>query len=306
MAKEFTSHNFLKAFTLLGLTVFIAGCGARTGLRVPATTALTFQRPVGSTGAWRREIFQTAGDPPGSRIRLGGLNVLSHAAHTNGDWLSYSTQEGLFVQDWHGNVIQRVSGPNISGIGWTPDARQIAFGQGERIWKVDASSSGGPTALTPEYTGPDSLSAMSPAWTPDASRLYLIRYRTGLDPGGNPTAYSYEIWTIATNGSDLRLVHTGSPEPSLPVIAVSRDGAAVLYATGSQSSPSIVRLDLASGATSTLLANAWQPAFGASGRYLAFVRNGQVWVCDYDGSTCVNERQITDGTNDNSPSWVGG
>lgn len=328
MAKEFTpvnsgelSEQFLDAVTspkfvkmlkllivLMGLALFTGCTGARTGLEVPAAPAVTFLRAGASTGG-RWEIYQTApyANPPGGRVRLGGVNVLSHDVHTSGEWLAYSTVQGLYVQDWRGYTTQRSTEQTISGIKWSPDARRIAFSQSYRIWVVDAGGSGSATALTPEYTDPASQqAAMSPAWTPDGSRLYFIRYREVLDSSGHPLAVDHQTWTVAADGSDLRLVRAGTPTPSQPGIAVSHDGAAVLYATGFDASPSIVRLDLASGATTTLIANAGQPAFGATGRYLAYVRNGQVWMCAYDGSTCVNEQPISNGTNDRTPSWVGG
>lgn len=284
----------------------LTGCiGARTGLREPVESAITFRRAVGSGF---REIYQVS--PSGTlgpgRVRVGGVNALSHDVDISGDWTAYSTPEGLFV-DWRGSRTQRSVERAIAGIRLTPDARRLAFSQRDRIWVMNSVGSGAPTPLTPEYTDTASQqAATTPAWTPEAGRLYFIRYRSVLDSAGHPIPVRHEIWTIAADGSDLRLVRAGSPEASQPGLAVSRDGAVLLYATGFEASPSIIQLDLASGATSPLIANASQPAFSATGRALAFVRNGRVWVCTYDGSTCVNERPVSNGTNDQGPSWVGG
>ena len=225
--------------------------------------------------------------------------------------MAFSTTEGLFVQDWRGVRTLRLSVParqgQIRGINWTQDSQRIAFDWNDRIWILNSGSNDQATPLTPELASPfTGLRARTPSWNPDGSRLFFIRYSIGLDDNGNPTTEAgHEIWTVAQDGSGLRLVHSGLPAPSQAGLAVSRDGTAVLYATGPEASPSVIWLDIATGTTLTLVANARQPAFSASGRNLSFIRNGQVWVCAYTGRSCLNEHQVSDGTNDHTPSWVG-
>ncbi len=299
--------SYLKRVIAAAVLVVLAGCGARTGLRVPAEPVVTFQRAVGSTGSWRWHIFQASpvASAPEGRIRVEGVGTLTHAAHPGGDWLAFVTQEGLFVQDGRGYRTRRSSDRGIGSLDWSPDARRLAFDKDDRVWVMDSGGGGAATPLTPELSDPFGVRAGDPSWTPDGGRLFLVRFRMGLDGRGDPFTFGHELWTVADDGSDLRLVHAGTPEPSLAGIAVSRDGASVLYVTGPERSPSVVRLDLASGTTSTIVTNAKEAAFSASGRHLAFVRNGQVWICAYDGNACAGERQISDGTHDHTLSWVG-
>src|SRR5688572_17999180 len=173
-----TSLKFVKnlrRIIVLGLAVFIGCTGARTGPDVPAEPAVTFNR-VG-------EIFQATPftSTPEGRLRIAGVIVESHAVHTSGDWVAFSTRDGLFVQDWRGFRTQLSNAQSIYAIDWTLDARRIAFSQNDRIWVVDLGGSGGATPLTRELTDPNGQRAMSPAWTPDGGRLYFIRYRVGMD-----------------------------------------------------------------------------------------------------------------------------
>jgi WD40-like Beta Propeller Repeat len=297
-----TFHPLFKTFlTLLaGLTLSACCCGARTGLEVPPATVITFERG----GA----IYEAApgGGMPAGRIRVAGPGVLNHSVHGGGDWTAYSTSAGLWVQDWRGYRTNRHAQNGISGIDWTADTRRVAFVRADRIWMIDAAGSGGPTALTPAPGGATGFRAMTPSWTPDGGSLVYVRYRQGLDPGGNPVAVEQELWTVGADGSAPRPLFAGRPRPEQIGVAVSRDGSAVLYSAGFDATPSIIRLDLATGATSTLLSNARQPAFSASGQNLAFIRGGQVWACRYEGTTCTNEHPVSSGPSDHTPSWVGG
>lgn len=305
-----TSPKSVKSFKgalAVAVLAALAGCGSRSALRVPTEAAVTFQRSVMSSGAWRWRIFQaapSAGTPEG-RAFLDGVDTFNHAAHPGGEWLAFTTREGLFVQDRRGNRVHRSSDQYIGGIEWSPDARRLAFTKDGRVWVMDAVGGGAATPLTPEQRDPTEVAATDPSWAPDGSRLYFIRFRGAVDGRGDPIFLDFEVWTVAADGSDLRLVHAGEPLPSLAGLAVSRDGASVVYGSGNTISQSIVRLDLASGATTTLVANARGPAFSESGRYMAFTRGGQVWVCAYDGNACTGERQISNGTLDHTLSWVG-
>lgn len=291
---------------LLAPIVFLHCWGAKTGLLETPAALVTFRHAVGSVGGWHREIFENApAAAPGGRPRVAGLWVLDHAMHPGGEWLAYTTAEGLFIQDSRGYTTQRSTLRGIYQIDWSRDARRIAFSKDGRIFVVDSGGRNAPSPITDAPVDDSSWHAMSPSWTPDGSRIVFLKYRTGVDTGGDPIAFGFEIWSVAPDGTDSLLLHSGPPEPSVSVIAVSRDGASVMYTAGFERHPFVVKLDLATGSTVTLLPDAEQPAFSASGTHLAFVRHGRIWVCRLAGDACLEERRISDGPSDAGPSWIG-
>jgi Tol biopolymer transport system component len=82
------------------------------------------------------------------------------------------------------------------GVAWSPDSRWITFipfeaGNGE-IYRINADASG-PTRLA---------SGASAVWSPDGSRIASTRRSDG--PAGAGSVF--EIWTMAPDGSDQRLL----------------------------------------------------------------------------------------------------
>jgi hypothetical protein len=82
------------------------------------------------------------------------------------------------------------------GLAWSPDSRWIAFipfeaGNGE-IYRINADASG-PTKLA---------SGASAVWSPDGSRIASTRRSDG--PAGAGSVF--EIWTMAPDGSDQRVL----------------------------------------------------------------------------------------------------
>jgi Tol biopolymer transport system component len=287
------------------LLLLLCGCfgGARTGPIVPNAPAVTFERG----GPASTMIFEIASPfrAPGGRVRVPGVNVLDHAMHPGGDWVAFSTGGGLFVQDFRGLRSRRSTQSGIIGIDWSPDARRLAYQQGGRIWVVDTMMvNPTPLPLTAVATGQE-LTARSPSWTPDGARIFFVRLRTRLDAANHPVEFDQQIWSMAADGSDQRLVHIGVPAPTHPRLAVARDGRGVLFVSGDPTTPLILHLHLASGISQLAAVNAQEPALSASGRNLAFIRGGQVWTCVFSGSSCSEERPLSDGRNDHAPSWVG-
>ena len=296
-----------RPFVLLLTPLMFLHCwGAKTGLLETPAALVTFRQAVGSVGAWHNEIFENPpAAAPGGRSRVAGLWVLDHAMHPSGEWLAYTTSAGLFVQDSQGYTTQRSTLGGIHQIDWSPDARRIAFGQGSRIFVIETGGSNPPSPITDAPLDESALRAMSPSWTPDGARVVFLKYRTGIDTEGDPTTFGYEVWSVGADGGDPRLLHSGPPEPSQPGVAVSRDGTKVLYAAGFDPHPFVVQLDLASGATITLLSDASQPAFSASGSHLAFVRNRKIWVCRLAADACLEEHMVSNGPSELGPSWIG-
>lgn len=305
------------------LFIFI-GCGARTGPRVPdppvrptpePAPPLSFERPVRVSGLWQTHIMKVepfTGTPVAS-VLVDGVDVIDHDIN-RGHWICFSTSEGLFIRNFPdfpspgtlpANRLLVGSPPTITGIDILSDSSRAVYAQSGRIWLKWLGGTSAPIPMTQELMSDNDPRASDPVFTPISAVVFFIRYRMNMDSGGNPVTTDHQIWRMyGSDGSGLTQVFSGSPVPAIYGLQVTFRGDVLLYVTGPDANPSIIRLDLASGTTSVLVSNAKDPAINPSWTQLAFVRNGQIWTCNFDGSSCSNFRQVSEGPSDRRPAWI--
>jgi TolB protein len=174
---------------------------------------------------------------------------------------------------------------------WSPDRRSIAFARilpaGTRIYVMRADGSG-LHVLASSRPGDT-----TPSWSPDGRRL-AVR--------GSGLARSFDLYTIAATGTArTRLMATRANElyPSW-----SRDGRTIAYQSDRSGGIQIWTLTLSNRRQHQLTrgVTSQMPDFSPSGRPIAFVRGGGIWVVGADGR---GARAIGSGlpASAESPSW---
>jgi len=155
---------------------------------------------------------------------------------------------------------------------WSPDRRWIAFARilpaGTRIYVMRANGTG-LRVLASSRPGDT-----TPSWSPDGRRLAVRGF--GL-------AGSFDLYSIAVTGTGrTRLMATRANElyPSW-----SRDGRTIAYQSDRSGGIQIWTLTLGSRRQRQLTRGitSQMPDFSPSGRQLAFVRRGGIWVMGADG-----------------------
>jgi len=155
---------------------------------------------------------------------------------------------------------------------WSPDRRWIAFARilpaGTRIYVMRANGTG-LRILASSRPGDT-----SPSWSPDGRRLAVRGF--GL-------AGSFDLYSIAVTGRGrTRLMATRANElyPSW-----SRDGRTIAYQSDRSGGIQIWTLTLSTRQQRQLTrgVTSQMPDFSPSGRQLAFVRRGGIWVIGADG-----------------------
>jgi Tol biopolymer transport system component len=147
---------------------------------------------------------------------------------------------------------------------WSPDETAIAFsGRVGEQWFVYTMALDGsePTQLAPDLPG---LESNMPAWSPDGSTIAFLAD----DGGGREEGLPYELWLVAPDGAERRLLTPGCCREGgggLPAQAPewSPDGTQILIHEGSFVRPEIV--DAVTGDRVVIYvkaggAIAWQPA----------------------------------------------
>jgi len=71
---------------------------------------------------------------------------------------------------------------------------------------------------------------------------------------------------------------------------------AVVFSRGND----IVYRDYASGTEHVVISDGSEPVFGPGSTQIAFVRAGQIWVCDLNGN---GAHAVTPGPGDRQPNW---
>ena len=174
---------------------------------------------------------------------------------------------------------------------WSPDRRFIAFARmlpaGTRIYVMRADGTG-LRVLASSRPGDT-----TPSWSPDGRKLAVRGF--GL-------ARSFDLYTIALTGTArTRLLATRANElyPSW-----SSDGRTIAYQSDRSGGIQIWTLTLSSRRQRQLTrgVTSQMPDFSPSGRQIAFVRRGGIWVMGADGR---GARAIGSGlpASAESPSW---
>jgi Tol biopolymer transport system component len=226
---------------------------------------------------------------------------------------------------------------------WSPDGRRLAFGlrgAGLSTGLAIVRANGMGLRRLPQLTGPYA----APAWAPSGRRLLfpgeggLFTART--DGTGlrrvtpMPTvfesawsrrgviAFAHDddpypatmpddgIYTVRPDGSRLRRLVRDRYNASAPASPDwSPYGSKLAFSFADSVDPEIHVADAASGAHRRLTTRGGsEPAWSPDGRFVAFIRSGDLYVMRADGS---GERRILDGTQTdsgvdiylNSPSW---
>jgi Tol biopolymer transport system component len=202
---------------------------------------------------------------------------------------------GLYSAQTDGCGVRRLTTSIAANPSWSHDGKWIAFdtsGEGE-IWKVRTTGGGRFRVTRGVLRG----HASSPAWSPTANTIALVRTVNGRG----------ELWAIDANGSNARRLHGGN-RGSDAMPSWSHDGTKLVFVTqrGGISSLGVVRADGTHSRTlfarrGSILTPVWLP--GDKG--LAFVAgaagSGAVFVARPDGSDVRRvSTQLTQ-----EISWVG-
>ncbi|HWQ15843.1 MAG TPA: c-type cytochrome [Roseiflexaceae bacterium] len=173
-----------------------------------------------------------------------------------------------------------------------PDAPEppppLIFARESTLWRSDGDGRAPRPLLTPaadQY-------AQHPALSPDGSRLayVLVTYPT---MANGMSASSYALSTSAADGTDARVVW--QPEAgALQMPAWAPDGRSIFVTLSGEgeggSTLGILRVDLASGARTLVVADALDPAVSPDGSQLAYLRLRP------DGATLALEVAALDGS----------
>jgi Tol biopolymer transport system component len=276
--------------------------GARTGLRepTPRPPATPVPPPVGDRIVYARgvttsnhEIFMTQPDTAGNGTQL--TNHLGDDWHPalspDGRQIAFVTQRdwppgplALYVMSDAGTDLRFVVGPDrsvyIDRVAWSPDGATLAYSWRGGIWTIPAAG-GSPNRVTPA-----DMIAWNPTWNPGGNEIAFERQLS---------AVSNRIWGIRPDGSGLRQLSRGAADEQHPDWGPDPD--VLLFSSGN----AVFRLQISTGAATLVLPDAQQPASSPDGRRMAFVRSGQIWVANADGTNAV---RLTDGPNDRDPDWA--
>ena len=204
---------------------------------------------------------------------------------------------------------------------WSPDGTRLAFARTReasydeaRIYVLDVAG-GSATALTAADRKTQSL---DPAWSPDGSRIAYTRWRLRGDDAENA------IVVAEADGSGERVLRRQQLDEPLGFIgqpAWSPDGARILYTRTRLDRrhtfrPSLNVIDVATGDSRLIAADAGEGAWSPDGRRIAFAsvrdRNGkwcyeqctlsgEIYAMDSDGTDLV--RLTRNRGDDGAPSW---
>lgn len=229
--------------------------------------SVTSDGVVGATSVGRASIVVRAG----SASDTARVSVLPHGVLV---YLQQKSPIGVAMINLDGSGYKfLLSNSDLSAYPqWSPDGQSIVM-YGGNPWggsRVALLAMDGNYRF-PVQTPVDSLAGAGfPRFAPDGT-IYF---------GGYSSSGALAVWQVHTDGSALREIpNTRGTDFQQP--AVSPDGRTLLYDHGPNNS--IVALDLASGATTTIGTGTF-PVYSPDGTKIAYVSNGAVVVADASGA----------------------
>lgn len=190
-----------------------------------------------------------------SRRRALQLSGGVAAAATAGTTSAQATPDEL-AQPAAANRAVLDEGTNLM-VAVSPDGQWLAFDLVTAIW-VTPAAGGVSRRLTD-----DLQDATRPRWSPDSQRIVFQSYRDG----------NFHLWSIDADGNNLRQLTTGRNDHREPYF--TPDGGSIVFSSdrGSTGSYGIHRIELASGAITTLTdepAEEAEPIVSPDGTKIAF------------------------------------
>ncbi len=284
--------------SLIGLVLISGvGCGgfggARTGLNVPDVDRIAYVGAQGATdfrGAIRY-VRTDITDPLGPHTVTDGtaLDASWPTWRPDGTALAFSGWHagtlGIFVVDVSlGGVVStppRLLHMNVDPnhldkqMSWGTNGL-IAFHENGAIFAIPGTL---PAVVPPTRLTSGTVVATHPSWCADGQLAFDSTDATGT-----------HVSLMRRDLTSTTTIAVGS-QPScsdrLFAVVLTRGTAVIFH-------------DYQTGAEHTVIDNASEPVFGPGSTQIAFVRSGQIWVCDLDGG---NAHAVTNGTQDREPAW---
>ncbi len=176
----------------------------------------------------------------------------------------------IFVMQSDGSGLRQITSGEFQEVdpAWAPDGSRIVFSS-TRCCASDRSQSNydlytiRPDGSDLRHLISDSASDLSPAWSPDGSRIAYVRYEEG-DRG-------WQIWTVSADGTDAGRVVDNDRYNS--VVAWSPDGDELAYVTELGDRDYQIRVVRADGTHERTLFECSEPCI-ATGYTLAWSPDG--------------------------------
>jgi Tol biopolymer transport system component len=216
-------------------------CGRYYGGRLswsPDGSWIAFSRdgPHGTQSLW-------AVDTAGGKLRR--LTDCQSCADLSPDWapsgqlivFSRITREGssLYTVRPDGSQLTKITDSTAAANPqWSPDGRQIAFGDSNKIFIANADGSDQKLLLD----GPLGSGPGVPSWSPDGTKLAFFY------TPGTPGNFTAEVWTVNTDGSQKRrLYHSACCVGSWAPPIWSPDGKKIAFAADSAHGTFVIASD---------------------------------------------------------------
>jgi len=212
-------------------------------------------------------------------------------------------------------LLGAVPGPAAAPLG------RIAYVAGDQLWVMngDGSQAGKVCNLHDSYT---------PVWSPDSRRLAFVRLGRiqiltleqgkvetvagpaevleGIDwsPDGREIAYatldSRSIWLHNLGSGKQRKVTTSNRYAWNP--SFSPDGRSLVFFTGDYEAGSVAMVKTDGSGFKKICTDGSYPAWSRDGKLIAYIKDGDIWVCSTAGKNPHRVFQMKDG-NCKHPSW---
>ncbi|MDX1520388.1 MAG: hypothetical protein R3264_02020 [Anaerolineae bacterium] len=188
---------------------------------------------------------------------------------------------------------------------WSPDGSQLAFSSfrdgGWEIYRVDVACFARPETCAENFVQitSDGSGNISPVWSPDGSRFAFNSKSSG----------NWDIYTMATDGSDVRQVTTAAENDLSP--AWSPDGSQIAFESKRDGNVEIYVIDSngvgpARNVTNLSFADDHGPTWAPDGQSILFYSNREgnwdIFSTTLDGQTVINLSQTPE-RDEQTPAW---